>query len=332
MATSAGKVAFTLKGTYNAETTYSILDVVSYGGGSYAAKGTTVGNLPTDTTYWQKLASAGEGGGGAKYGTSQTSGATADKVVATVYTDFELETGASVLVYFANADTAGSVTLNIDGTGAKSVKMNGSVLPSDFLANNTIYQFIYNGTDYVVVSGAEQTAERTPCDNNLSGLTADNVQGAIDELGTEKANNLALANVELTNTATAAHAVGTYFILGGQFVRTTAAIDVGDTIAIGTNVIATDVGSVLTELNSNLTQCILNRKIRDTPSSSGNIIFTPTRGYIPICAYCDSVNIRFAYLALYQKTWIVHIVDTNLSPVTTMTELYVVEAKCITIE
>lgn len=87
-------------------------------------------------------------------------------------------------------------------------------------------------------------------DNTDSGLTATNVQGAIDEIVSEKTDNTNLGTVELTTTATAAHAVGTYFILGGQFVKTTVAIGVGDTITVGTNVEATNVGSVLTELNS----------------------------------------------------------------------------------
>lgn len=51
----AGRIGFVLKGDYNAATTYEFLDVVHYGHNSYAAKGTTTGNLPTDTTYWQPI-------------------------------------------------------------------------------------------------------------------------------------------------------------------------------------------------------------------------------------------------------------------------------------
>lgn len=50
---SAGRVMMLPKGEYNAATTYSVLDMVSYQGGSYVAKGTTTGNVPTDDTYWQ---------------------------------------------------------------------------------------------------------------------------------------------------------------------------------------------------------------------------------------------------------------------------------------
>lgn len=55
MSQNAGRVGFTLKGAYDASETYTMLNVVTYQGGSYAAKSTTTGNAPTNTTYWQKL-------------------------------------------------------------------------------------------------------------------------------------------------------------------------------------------------------------------------------------------------------------------------------------
>ena len=57
---SAGRVLLMPKGAYNPSTTYEILDIVSYNGSSYIAKGTTTGNLPTDTTYWQLSAYGGQ--------------------------------------------------------------------------------------------------------------------------------------------------------------------------------------------------------------------------------------------------------------------------------
>lgn len=57
---SAGRVLLMPKGAYNPSTTYEMLDIVSYNGSSYIAKGTTTGNLPTDTTYWQLSAYGGQ--------------------------------------------------------------------------------------------------------------------------------------------------------------------------------------------------------------------------------------------------------------------------------
>lgn len=50
-----GKVSILLRGEYSASTTYAKLDVVTYQGESYIAKTTTIGNLPTNTEYWDKL-------------------------------------------------------------------------------------------------------------------------------------------------------------------------------------------------------------------------------------------------------------------------------------
>lgn len=44
---------FTPRGVYDNATTYNTGDLVEYLGASYLAKGTTTGNLPTDTAFWQ---------------------------------------------------------------------------------------------------------------------------------------------------------------------------------------------------------------------------------------------------------------------------------------
>lgn len=57
---SAGRVLLMPKGDYDPTATYEMLDIVSYDRSSYIAKGTTTGNLPTNTTYWQLLAYGGQ--------------------------------------------------------------------------------------------------------------------------------------------------------------------------------------------------------------------------------------------------------------------------------
>lgn len=49
-------------GAYDNSTNYEKLNVVTYQGSSYCAKGNTVGNLPTNTTYWDLLAQKGDTG------------------------------------------------------------------------------------------------------------------------------------------------------------------------------------------------------------------------------------------------------------------------------
>lgn len=53
---SAGRVLIRPLGDYNSETTYEMLDSVEYEGSSYLCKTTSLGNLPTNKDYWQKLA------------------------------------------------------------------------------------------------------------------------------------------------------------------------------------------------------------------------------------------------------------------------------------
>ncbi len=55
-----GKVAYVSKGDYNNELFYEVNDVVTYNGSSYVALGNTLGNIPTNTSYWQLLAQKGD--------------------------------------------------------------------------------------------------------------------------------------------------------------------------------------------------------------------------------------------------------------------------------
>ena len=59
-----------------------------------------------------------------------TAQATAAKVVSITSGTFSLESGARLLVNFANTNTASTPTLNVNGTGAKYIYYNGSTLSS----------------------------------------------------------------------------------------------------------------------------------------------------------------------------------------------------------
>ena len=62
MSASAGRVLLIGKGEYDASTQYSPMDWVTYNGSSYVCKQTSTGNVPTNTTYWQLMASKGTDG------------------------------------------------------------------------------------------------------------------------------------------------------------------------------------------------------------------------------------------------------------------------------
>ena len=59
---NAGRVRFVSRGEYNNTTQYYLFDLVNYEGSSYVAIGNTLGNLPTNTTYWQLIAEKGNVG------------------------------------------------------------------------------------------------------------------------------------------------------------------------------------------------------------------------------------------------------------------------------
>lgn len=90
------------------------------------------------------------------YGTCSTGAGTAAKTVA--ITGFALKTGAVAYVKFNNTNTANSPTLNINGTGAKNIyTQHGFRLTTasnypDYLIANKIYQFVYNGTNYIITN------------------------------------------------------------------------------------------------------------------------------------------------------------------------------------
>ena len=77
------------------------------------------------------------------YNSCSTAASTAAKTVSAG--SFSLEKGAMVVVKFSNTNTASSPTLNVSGTGAKSIFYKGAAIAADHLKANYVYTFIYNG-------------------------------------------------------------------------------------------------------------------------------------------------------------------------------------------
>ena len=57
-----GSLKFNWKGTYNGSTAYAVDDVTEYNGSSYICILASTGNLPTNTTYFQPMATKGTDG------------------------------------------------------------------------------------------------------------------------------------------------------------------------------------------------------------------------------------------------------------------------------
>lgn len=95
-------------------------------------------NSDTNTTYTN--ASLGQG-----YGTCTTAEATTAKVV--TLSSYSLVTGGIVAVKFTYAVPA-SATMNINSKGAKSIYYRGSAITSGIIQAGDIATFIYNGSQY----------------------------------------------------------------------------------------------------------------------------------------------------------------------------------------
>lgn len=166
MSASAGRVLLIFKGDYSALTTYTAMDCVFYNGSTYVCKQTSVGNLPTDTTYWQ-IQCQGQLAGNF-YGTSSTASGTAEKVV-TIPSDehFILQQGDVIGVVFTNENTANNPTLNVNSTGAKPIKYNGAVVTTSELWTageaGILTMFQYDGTNWVwFAHGIDYNTTYTP--------------------------------------------------------------------------------------------------------------------------------------------------------------------------
>ena len=104
------------------------------------------------------------------YATCTTAAATAAKVATTSLDDgykFILNTGAFIAVKFTNAITVASATLNVDSTGAKSIYYRGAALAANKVVAGATILFVYNGTQYEIVSDLDTNTTYT-IPNNYS--------------------------------------------------------------------------------------------------------------------------------------------------------------------
>lgn len=83
------------------------------------------------------------------YGSCATATATVEKAVPC--TGFVLSVGSRIIVKFTNTNTAASPTLNVNGTGAKSICYRGVAIGAGYLSANRTYEFVYNGTQYELI-------------------------------------------------------------------------------------------------------------------------------------------------------------------------------------
>ena len=132
--------------------------------------------VPTNTTYSAATTSANglmSAADKAKsdntniaYGTCSTAAATAAKVVSiSGNTKWALTAGSIIAVKFTNTNTASNPTLNVNGTGAKSIVYDSTAIASSNLSfagyANRCILYLYDGTNYVFIGWSVDTDTNT---------------------------------------------------------------------------------------------------------------------------------------------------------------------------
>ena len=105
------------------------------------------------------------------YGTCGTTGATAAKTVS--ITNFSLVTGAKVMVRFTYANTATSPTLNVNSTGAKSIRYKNASVPTGYIMAGTVLELVYSGSYWYIVGDLTQSQVNTLTDTVNAFTTFD---------------------------------------------------------------------------------------------------------------------------------------------------------------
>lgn len=111
-----------------------------------------------------------------RYAECSTKAYIAEKVI--TVSDFKIlrnkpVTGVSVKVKFTNGNTVENPTLNVNNTSAIPIYYNGANIPFDYLKANMIYEFIYDGSNWVLTGGVESMA---PTETNRGGIYATTVE------------------------------------------------------------------------------------------------------------------------------------------------------------
>ena len=109
------------------------------------------------------------------YATSSTAKNVVDKVA--ILNGFILGKGAKVFVCFTDTTTtnpiSGNITLNVNSTGAKEIKssIDNTLITyanADLFCNNKVQQFVYDGTNWVLIEGEGDSLITTTEFQNLT--------------------------------------------------------------------------------------------------------------------------------------------------------------------
>lgn len=140
------------------------------------------------------------------YATCSTAAGTAAKVATiTPGSNFSLETGARVSVKFDAANSASSPTLNVNQSGAKTIRFRGASLTSSlfYWAAGSVVDFVYDGTYWNMTGSPHNYDSNTTYSLSSFGITASSTElnytdGVTSNIQTQLNNKLSLSGGSLT--------------------------------------------------------------------------------------------------------------------------------------
>ena len=118
-----------------------------------------------------------------------TGGSQIAKTVTTSVGHFILTTGARIAIRFNYTHTAAKMTLNVNGTGEKSVYYKGTNVGANMVYSYTVYEFVYDGT-YWRITGVDTDTTYSNATQSADGLMSSNDKTKLDYMGYALAYNL----------------------------------------------------------------------------------------------------------------------------------------------
>lgn len=168
------------------------------------ATGTKIAEISINGTSTDVYAPTG-GGSGTKtawYGTCPTAENVAAKVVTTSSGDFSLTAGSIVFVKFTNRLYTANTTLNVDGTGAVTIKQNGAAPHLDIWQAGETVGFCYDGTNFEMIDAGEASTSAYGVTKLSSSVSDAVVNVAANSYAVKQAYDLANSKSEVTWTQT----------------------------------------------------------------------------------------------------------------------------------
>lgn len=103
------------------------------------------------------------------FGVCTTQGNTNPKQVSC--TGFTLATGARIIVQFSETNTVVEPTLNVNGTGAKSIVYKNANIDLGYLVAGRVCEFVYDGTNYELIGDVNTDTTYSTGTESKAGIT-----------------------------------------------------------------------------------------------------------------------------------------------------------------